>query len=113
MSLICAATGLAVGKAWGNVVLADHGRSVPDPLDPTGTPAVALGVVPEPVLTYAATGIAAACLAPITSHGWRPILRICSTFWLFARVRCSAMLPAARWFSKWPTNIPAACAGWR
>lgn len=52
---------LAVSKAWGNVVLADHGRSVPDLLAPAGTPALALGVVPEPVLTYAAAGPSRHC----------------------------------------------------
>jgi hypothetical protein len=36
--------GLAVGKAWGNIVLADHGRTIAD--EP-------LGAVPAPALTYA------------------------------------------------------------
>ncbi len=38
--------GLVVGKAWGNIVAADHGRTI------AGEP---LGTVPEPVLDYAPT----------------------------------------------------------
>ena len=47
--------GLAFSEAWGNVVLADHGRTVKD--EP-------LGVVPDSGLTYA--------VAPICDHCGRP-----------------------------------------
>ena len=45
---LCISTGahpnLAVSQVWGNIVLADHGRTVPDE---------DLGAVPDSVLTYA------------------------------------------------------------
>ena len=51
--------GLAVAEAWGNIVLADHGRTVAGE---------ELGVVPAPVLAYATRSPAGPCATTAASH---------------------------------------------